>query len=266
MGKIRTPGAMLTYEVEIGRSKNNKAMPYVAVDFAEDVRGHVEIPSEIEGLPVRRIGGLAFSAGCGELTGVTIPDSVIWISESAFAYSTRLAYVTIPPSVKGIGECAFAGCEGLKRVDIPEGVVWVGVSAFIMCYGLIRVTIPSTLENIPRYAFSSCCSLSHVTIPRGVRTIEDNAFEDCIRLEGISIPDSVTNIGRSAFVGCSHLANVSLPEQLENKSIELAFLSCSKALKISYRGSGNVCIDESMPPKWSSRGRCSVRKCYKGLY
>ena len=242
MGEIKIGGATLGYEIETCDSGSLAAMPQVVITWAEDVQGYVEIPSEIEGLPVRFIGGHAFSAGCGELTGVTIPDSVVWICESAFAYSTRLTCVKIPSSIRGIGECAFAGCEGLRRVDIPEGVVWVGFSAFIMCYGLVRVTIPSTLKGIPRYAFSDCCSLSHATISPGVRDIAEEAFSDCIRLESIKIPDSVTRIGTCAFSGCSRLANVSLPRHLENKPLESAFVSCSPTLAISYRDVGNAIV------------------------
>jgi hypothetical protein len=236
MGKIRLTGAELEYEVEIGRNAADEAVPYVTVTWGDAAHGYVAIPSEIEGLPVKRIGGLAFSAGCGELTGVTMPDSVVWICESAFAYSPMLTCVKIPPSVRVIGECAFAGCEGLRWVDIPEGVVWMGFSAFIMCYGLVRVTIPSTLESIPMYAFSSCRSLLHVTISHGVKEIKENAFDDCIQLESITIPDSVMRLGRRAFLGCRRLKNVSLPRHLEKESLDSVFVSCSKDLKISYRG------------------------------
>lgn len=236
MGKIKYSGAKLEYEVEIGRNAADEAVPYVAVTCGEEVRGYVDIPSKIAGLPVKRIGGLAFSAGCGELTGVTIPNGVVWICESAFAHSAMLTCVKIPPSVKVIGECAFAGCGGLRWVDIPEGVVWMGYSTFIMCYGLVRVTIPSTLESIPRYAFSSCRSLSHVTITPGVKEIKENAFDDCIQLESIKIPDSVMRLGRCAFLGCRRLKNVSLPRHLEKESLDSVFVSCSKDLKISYRG------------------------------
>lgn len=242
MAEIKIDGVTMGYEIETGRSKANEPLPYVAVTWAEDVRGYVEIPAEIEGLPVKRIGGLAFSAGCGELTGVTIPDSVVWICESAFAHNAMLTCVRIPPSVKVIDECAFAGCGGLRWVDIPEGVVWIGFSAFIMCQRLVRVTIPSTLERIPRLAFSDCCSLSHVTISHGVKDIAEEAFSDCIRLENVTMPDSVESIGRSAFSGCSRLANVSLPRRLENTPIESAFVTCSPKLSISYRDVGKACV------------------------
>jgi hypothetical protein len=48
-----------------------------------------KIPAKIEGFPVKCIGGCAF-CGCKGLTGVTIPNSVGWIGESAFTAATNL--------------------------------------------------------------------------------------------------------------------------------------------------------------------------------
>ena len=241
MGEITINGATLEYEVEASSKDAKAAMRYVAVVGARDVQGYIEIPAEIEGLPVKRIGGLAFG-GCGELTGVTIPDSVVCICESAFAYNPMLTCVKIPPSVKVIGECAFAGCGGLRRMDIPEGVMWVGFSAFIMCYSLVSVTIPSTLESIPKFAFANCNHLLHVTIPQGVRDVDKAAFSECIRLESMTMPDSVMRIGEGAFQGCWSLSSVSLPRHLDATQLKSAFVSCSPEFKISYRDQEEACV------------------------
>ena len=254
MSEIKIDGATLVYGV--GTSKRD-AKQYVSIVRGSDVQGHIKIPSEIEGLPVKYIEGLAFS-GCKGLTGVTIPDGVVWIGESAFTAAPDLNYVKIPTSVRGIGACAFSCCGGLWSVEIPEGVTWIGFSAFVMCYNLVRVTIPSTLESISRWAFADCCRLSSVrmspgvrsiegkafsccmgltdiTLPLGVTSIGEEAFSGCRALKRVTIPDSVTSIGKYAFSGCGNLKDVSCPRHLENKSLESAFVFCSPKMKITYR-------------------------------
>ncbi len=258
MGEIKIDGATLVYEVWTSK---RDAKQYVSIVRGKDVQGHIKIPAEIEGLPVKHIEGLAFS-GCKGLTGVTIPDGVVWIGESAFTAALNLNYVKIPTSVRGIGACAFSCCGESWSLEIPEGVTWVGFSAFVMCYSLVRVTIPSTLESISRWMFSDCCSLSSVrmspgvriiegksfsgcmgltdiTLPPGVTSVGEEAFSGCRALKRVTIPESVTSIGKHAFSGCGNLGYVSLPRRSENKPLESAFVFCSPKLKITYRDGGD---------------------------
>jgi len=72
------------------------------------------------------------------LTGVTIPDSVISIDDDAFA-NTALESVTIPDSVTQIGEFAFSGCSNLVSAMIGDSVTNIGEGAFYDCYGLTSV-------------------------------------------------------------------------------------------------------------------------------
>jgi uncharacterized repeat protein (TIGR02543 family) len=64
----------------------------------------IMIPSEINGVPVIKIGYSAFLDN--GLTSVTIPDSVTFIDERAFFYND-LSSIIIPSSVTIIGESAF---------------------------------------------------------------------------------------------------------------------------------------------------------------
>jgi hypothetical protein len=49
---------------------------------------------------------------------VTIPDSVTWIGDGAFADCSSLTSITIPDSVTKIGNAAFLNCNSLKRVIV----------------------------------------------------------------------------------------------------------------------------------------------------
>ncbi|MBR4319363.1 MAG: leucine-rich repeat protein, partial [Oscillospiraceae bacterium] len=54
----------------------------------------VSIPSEIDGLPVTKIGGTAFYGST--LTSVTIPEGVTEIGSGAFWHSKQLTEVVLP--------------------------------------------------------------------------------------------------------------------------------------------------------------------------
>ena len=86
--------------------------------------------------PVTTIGKDAFYMG--ELTSVTIPDSVISIEDVAFAYS-KFTSVTIPDSVTTIGDVAFTGCSNLTSVTIGNSVTTIGDYAFSYCGSLTSV-------------------------------------------------------------------------------------------------------------------------------
>ena len=89
----------------------------------------VEIPDEINGLPVVGIKGGAFE-NRSNLTSVTIGNNVTSIDFYAFYGCSGLTNITIPDSVTSIGNHAFYGCSGLTSITIPGSVTNIGNGAF----------------------------------------------------------------------------------------------------------------------------------------
>src|SRR6266516_4418898 len=81
--------------------------------------GTVIIPDKISGLPVTRIGEMAF-CGHTDLVRVIIPSSVTDIGNYAFLGCTSLASIAIPNSVTNIGDMAFSSCKSLSTILIPN--------------------------------------------------------------------------------------------------------------------------------------------------
>ncbi|MDE6781998.1 MAG: leucine-rich repeat protein [Ruminococcus sp.] len=165
--------------------------------FDKSVRD-VVIPSEIEGLPVTKIGDYAFSS-CDGITSVTIPDSVTSIGNDAFHGCSGLTSVTIPDSVTIIGDSAFYNCSGLTSVTIPDSVTSIDSYAFYNCTGLASVTISDSVTSIGNSAFYGCRSLTSVTIPISVKYIGVFAFEDCNKLKSVNILNPDCEIYNSSY-------------------------------------------------------------------
>jgi len=78
---------------------------------------NVEIPDEIDGLPVVNISGFTFQND-GDVVSVTIPESVTIISGFAFSGCESLESVSIPESVTTIENFALKDCSNLTIYGI----------------------------------------------------------------------------------------------------------------------------------------------------
>jgi len=166
----------------------------------------IEIPAEIEGEPVVKLGEAAFERE--GLEEVTVPDSVEEIGASAFR-DNSLTEVTIPDSVREIGDFAFYRND-LTEVIIGDSVEEIGDSAF-QHNSLTEVTIPDSVEEIRDRSFSRN-NLTEVIIEDGVVEIGNNAFQSN-DLSKVTIPDSVLEIGNNAFQ-FNNLSKVTIPDSV----------------------------------------------------
>lgn len=219
---------------------------YVTITGYRGTDTTVEIPSQIEGLPVVYIGDRAFEKRKAVNT-VIIPDSVVDIGWLAFVDCINLKNIIIPESVTTISSMAFYGCSNLVDITFPKSVTKIGSSVFYDCKSLTSINIdpgnpeyssrdgilydkeqrtiiiypkgrkgafviPDFVTSIWHSAFSGS-SLSDITIPDSVTFIGSGAFSDT-ELADITIPDSVTDFGSYVFSQCRNLAGVKLSDNI----------------------------------------------------
>lgn len=137
----------------------------------------VVIPSKINGITVETIDHAAFYNSV--VTSVTIPDSVTFISDSAFAYCSSLTNISIPNSVTAIGSFAFEGCTKLESITLPSSLLTISEFLFYDCSQLTTIHIPDSVSSIRQYAFYNCGKLETIRIPVSVTSIGSYAFDDC---------------------------------------------------------------------------------------
>lgn len=176
-----------------------------------DGTGTVNIPSNINGLPVRAIGDSAFMDRSG-VRRVIIPDSVTSIGNSAFSGCRILRTVVIGHGVTYIGSDAFRICP-LTTVKIPDSVTNIGESAFQECTSLSKLVIPDSVITIGDFAFYHCAGLTSVVVGNGVTSIGNGAFSACTRLESVTLGRRVASIGNNAF-SFTGLTSVVIPKSL----------------------------------------------------
>ena len=209
-----------------------------------------------------QIGNSAFY-GCGGLTDIKLPRSVISIGMHAFYGCSGLTSVTFDDNSRltSIGASAFEGCGGLVSVNFGNDsrLTKIGDGAFSGCGRLTNFEIPAHVMKIGTSAFSGCNKL--IQTENGVGyvgrwvvdcdgtgttiTLRDNtvgiakaAFFGCSRLTSIAIPSGVTAIGASAFCGCSGLTSVTFGENSQLTSIgESAFSGCGGLTSIAIPSS-----------------------------
>lgn len=176
-------------------------------------------------------------AQCPNLTSVTVPDSVQYVCDYAFAEDPGLKEVVFqgnPPLVADVPELYVDIFDGDSlSVYYPEwNAAWDTASLTQLWGGSItwkklistgNVTIGDlTFEIKDGMAIVTGCSTDAtgaVTIPDLVQgwpvtIIEDRAFQNCGKITSVKIPDTVFLIGDSSFRNCTSMAQVDLPASL----------------------------------------------------
>jgi|GEM_PF-6048219 Listeria/Bacterioides repeat len=91
--------------------------------------GNLIIPSKINDMNIIGISGDVFLEN-SSLTGVTLPEGLIYTGPAVFAGCDSLSAVVLPDSLEQIGSYCFADCTMLKSIVIPSKVKTIGYYAF----------------------------------------------------------------------------------------------------------------------------------------
>ena len=206
-------------------------------------KGDIEIPAEVNGLPVVAIDQYALSGNKG-LTGIKIPESVKTVGSESFALCPALDSVVLPSQVTEIAPGVFAG-EGVRKVVVPDGVKKISHFAFLKntkldsvkinpatsqitviepsafngCSALVSCPLPEGIQEVGAYAFDGCSKLQATNMPKTATVINPYQYRNCSSLTEFTIPATVTEIGMNAFYGCSKITTFNQSEDSQLKKI-----------------------------------------------
>lgn len=193
------------------------------------------IPSSFNGLPVVAIDSNAF-VGAPNVVSVEIPDSVLWIGDSAFSSNTQKiicsADLELPYDLK----------DQVTSLVLTSGVVW----DCALMFQLKELELRAGVTEIQIRALYACHNLKKVTIHNGLQEIGENAFEDCTALTSIVLPDSVVDIGAWAFTGCSALSSIEIGKNVSYIG-PCAFNDCTRLR-------GHITVDAGNPYFYATNG------------
>jgi hypothetical protein len=242
-----------TYEIENGMA--------TITDVNEAISGDIIIPDAIDGYPVTAIAEKAFY-GCGNITGVTVPDTVISIGQYAFYDCPNLKQVYLSDALTSLGANAFSqgiidlindqseyidggkyvdgwlvnyvSTDGdIKKIEIADGTIGIADEAFSLAPYVNEIVFADTVKYIGASVSQGILDLRKITLSESLISIADKAFENCTFLgDNVVFPDSLQTIGARAFRNCENLRNVTFGTSLKIIG-EYAFEKCSVLTEIT---------------------------------
>ena len=207
------PGTVVQYNDQIAYMVNEDGETCQVGCADQKISGTVEIPSELDGFTVTGIAAGGF-AQCENVTGVTLPDTVVSIGGGAFTYS-GLTSIYIPASVTSIESDVSIlvqagpvfGSPALQSIDVDDN-------------NPVYTSVDGTLFNKDKTTLIAhpAAKSSSYAVPEGVKKIDTLAFA----LNGIiyddfsieSFPESLEEIGAGAFAICP-LKSIEIPANVK---------------------------------------------------
>ena len=144
----------------------------------------IHIGEGIDSIPERAFCESAY------LQELRIGSNVRYIGKSAFSsYHARLKKLSIPKSVKFIDNGAFAGFWDVEELDLGE-VDTIGAYAFTQLFKLKNLRFPKTLKSIGSRAFEQAELITDIFIPSNVTDIGINPFHSCSGIRFIEVDEN----------------------------------------------------------------------------
>ena len=194
-----------------------------------------------------------------EGTSITLPESLRYINNHAFAYSkienlyipagvleigynafyslSNLKTVTFGENAKleAIGDYAFSSCGALEAISIPDGVTYIGQQSFMSCRSLKTIIMPAALKVLASQTLRYCSGLESVVLQEGLEEMGASAMQYCSNLKSVVIPDSVIKMGNYMFSSNTVLEEVLMSEYSQMTEIgNGTFYSCPALKKVTF--------------------------------
>ena len=136
---------------------------------------------------------------CRNLTSLTIPSNVTYISSRAFSGCSSLKNITLPTRIFGIGDNAFYGCSNLNSLTLSYELREINEYAFCDCNGLTSIyvyadKVPKMREDVFKGCDAKKCT---IYVPKGTygdyRSSDFGYFENIVEFDATDIDKTTTS-------------------------------------------------------------------------
>ena len=190
---------------------------------------------------------------CYLLRELVIPEGVVSLGSSAFAYASGLEKIYIPKSVEYIGSMAFRSCDSIKEITVADenpnfksvdGSLFSRDGSTLIKYAVGKdnavYSVPDGTVVIEDNAFENAKYLTEVALPDSVETLCHSAFLRCENLKKVDLGNVLKEIGGCAFSSCTSLTEIIIPDSVKTVAYH-AFSYCNKLERaVIGSGTGNV--------------------------
>ncbi|MDO4942004.1 MAG: leucine-rich repeat domain-containing protein [Lachnospiraceae bacterium] len=249
---VEMKSGAFTFHAYVSGDESKCWIYLIDVDKEKGDTSDLELPSEIEGKKVTRIGyaelsepsefrknifGIrvervhnidGYDKKLEGITKVTIPDSVTEIQATCFSGLRYLSSIKIPDGVHKLKSETFYGCERLKSVTLPKNLDSFHADALEDCSALKTLKISSENEKYEVIDGMLMIKNKHelifvvaekktVKIPEGVITIGNRAFINS-GAQNVLISSTVKNIGSQALEN-ENIKNIKIAKDNKNFAI-----------------------------------------------
>jgi len=144
------------------------------------------IVTEVVGNDILKIADFAYARS--SLKEIVLPQGLQEIGYAAFYHCDNLSSVSIPESVINVSDKAFAHTAWVKNFYSDTNSDDNANGDFLISGGVLVAYRGSSAD---------------VIVPEGVRIIAGGAFEDHSEIKTVVLPESLQNIDEKAFRGCA---------------------------------------------------------------
>lgn len=204
--------------------------------------------------PITYVGGYAFQDSA--LTTVSVPGTVTYIGQGAFAYCDDLAYASIPYAGNSAAQASSVanifGNDTESKTDMElviTDATSISDGAFRGCSYLESITISAATPGLFTIYGSDGATVDRVfelAADDIVFSVSSSMFENCSALTRVSLPTMTGNIGSRAFYNCLSLSSVRLTLEPETSLVtglaeplqigSYAFYGCEALETLSVTG------------------------------